>query len=479
MSNPHDDVSIIVVVEEAGALDIRDANLVAAPLLLDSPRVFTLEALCSMRPELDGFAILPATSAQIHLRALLGSLIRDGAQTVELAPSSNAFAFELCRGLSSEKISVRDKSNLPRIDPTHSIPYRVHKALEVRQKLELSNRLESLRINQWLPVRRGTSSISLAKAIGKDTPVHIDVRKLISPSPIPDEPGAYLSASSEELVHPATALAAHSKTLFLSSLHTEDEDLAFNIQHEAATLLFEAYEGVRGAGRFSWFGDTAVFEQLWMREWYDALSARYALDHLAGLWIDAPSYRGQSYALLVLQIEDRHSGMVPPFLNYLPAPSAISKLMARVFDAEVFIDSRSQSAWEYIGHAPKDQVANVFNFFDYAVAEKLGKPLRDPPAERAVTTKAPFRPGAFNFICSLKFSDRQKAVNAIRGVHRGSARALENTLLALLNATLRDWEVKLELESVKVRPFTHLADRDWHFSWGWPRIEPQTSLGTI
>jgi hypothetical protein len=479
MSNPHDDVSIIVVVEEGGALDIQNANLVPAPLLLDSPRVFTLEALCSMRPELDGFAILPATSSQIHLRALLGTLLRDGAQTIELAPSSNTFAFELCRGLSSEKISVRDKSHLPRIDPTHSIPFRVHKALEVRRKLDLSNFLDGLRINQWIPARRRTSSISLAKAIGKDTPVHIDVRKLISPSPIPDETGAYLSASSKEFDHPATALAAHSKTLFLSSLHVEDEDLAFNIQHKAATLLFEAYESVRGAGRSSWFGDTAIFEQLWMREWYDAASARYALDHLAGLWVDAPSYRGQSYALLVLQLEDSHSGMVPPFLNYLPATSAISKLMARVFDAEVFIDSRSQSAREYIGHEPKDQVANVFKFFEYSVAEKLGKPLRDPPAERAVTTKPPFRPGAFNFICSLKFSDRQKAVNAIRGVHRGSAGALENTLLALLNTTLRDWGAKLDLESVKVRPFTHLADRNWQFSWGWPRLDPQTSLGAI
>jgi hypothetical protein len=172
-----------VVVEEAGALDIRDANLVAAPLLLDSPRVFTLEALCSMRPELDGFAILPATSSQIHLRALLGSLIRDGVQAIELVPSSSAFAFELCRGLSSEKISVRDKSHLPRIDPTHSIPFRVHKALVVRRKLELSNFLDGLRINQWIRVRRGTSSISLAKAIGQDTPVHIDP-KLFCASPV-------------------------------------------------------------------------------------------------------------------------------------------------------------------------------------------------------------------------------------------------------------------------------------------------------
>jgi hypothetical protein len=68
--------------------------------------------------------------------------------------------------LSTEKISVR--ATLPRLDPIRSIPFRVQKALEVRQKLELSNRLEGLHINQWIWAGRGDSAISLAKALGLD-----------------------------------------------------------------------------------------------------------------------------------------------------------------------------------------------------------------------------------------------------------------------------------------------------------------------
>jgi hypothetical protein len=468
---------ILLIVEEACSLDIVRAELVSTVEPLDCPRIFTVEALCPSRADLEGFTVLPANAALINLQALLSNLLRKGLQSIELVPTSPSFAWELCTRLLSERTSVRAKEHLPRSKPDRTLPYRIKNALRIRKNLELSNGTEVLRVNEWVPARYGATALAIAGVLDRSVSFRVDISQLIRPSLWPDE-GRYLSAAAHDISSPASALAARSKELFLSSFSTPDSALALRVQYEAAVMLFKAYElfSKDGLPAYEAF---KLLEKLWMCGWFDSQAAGHALDHLAGLWVDVPSYRDQHYALLVLRIEDASAGTIPPFINYLPKADEVSKLIARAFAAEVFIDSRSQSAYNYIGHQPRDQVVHIFQLLEYSVDERNGKPLRDPPPDRTVTQRPPFRPGPFNFVCSLRFPDKEKALAALQSVQRGSAGALEKTILTFLNTTLGGWNAGLKLESVQILPFTGLGGGQWPLAWGWPRRVTEAGLGQV
>lgn len=430
------------------------------------------------RVELEGFTVLSANAALINLQALLSNLLRKGVQSIELVPTSPLFAWALCNRLLSERTSVRAKEHLPQRKPGHTFPHRIQNALRIRNNLELSNGTEALRVNEWVPARYGATALAIAGGLDKNVSFRVDISKLIRPSVWPDDEGRYLRTAASDISSPAAALAARSKELFLSSFSAPDSALALRVQYDAAVMLFKGYELIP-KDDLAVYADFELFEQLWLSGWFDSQAAGHALDHLAGLWVDVPSYHDQHYALLVLRIEDASAGTKPPFISYLPKASEVSMLIARAFAAEVFIDSRSQSAYNYIGHQPRDQVVHIFQFLEYSVDERHGKHLRGPSPERTVTQRPHSRPGPYNFICSLRFLDKEKALAALQSVQRGSTGALEKTILTFLNTTLGGWNAGPRLESVQILPFTALGAGQWPLAWGWPRRVTEASLGEV